>query len=246
MPGFQSREGRAIEIREVDRPSRLFQRLHQAFDRGNRVCGGLERPIGLVVGEESAEGGGPASGHSAQPVEVGHRFIRAEELRGQRWPGRVFLRKLGQFPGDRFRQVVGDVTGGRIVVIGTESCEGAFGIHRGSPVDGDSRRAAAIIRVGGIRPRLAAQRGAHHRFEGRRQHPAAHRAHQVHPQEQVGSPVPVGDRERLLHALHGLDVCGVLEASFQVGDDFLADWVGVARQQEESSGVGGCVLWRHR
>ena len=50
----------------------------------------------------------------------------------------------------------------------------------------------------------------------------------------------------LLHALHGPEVCGVLEASFQVGDDFLADWVGVARQQEESSGVGGCVLWRHR
>ena len=88
LPGLQPLGERAVKIPGFNLPSCPVQRLCDLFQHGARVGGGLKPPIGLVVCEEPAVGGRSACGHSAEPVEVGHRLIGAEKLHGQRRQGR--------------------------------------------------------------------------------------------------------------------------------------------------------------
>ena len=230
LPGLEQRKGRLGVIPGLNIPSCPLQRLRDLFQHGARVGGSLKSPVRLVVREEAAEGGRSACGHGAEPVEVGYRLIGAEELRRQRRQGRVFFRKLGEILSHRLSQRLGDVVGRLLVAIGGQPQEGAFGIHRSVPLDGDHGRATAIADVQGVEPGRVAERGGHHRLEGRWRHAAALRAHQVHPQEQVGSAVPLGDRERFIQALHRSDVRGLFEPLFESVDDLTAKRMRVVGQ----------------
>ena len=242
LPGLEPRKGCVDETPGLNLPSCPVQRLRDLFQRGGWVGGSLKPPVRLVVRKEPAVGGGSACGHGAEPVEVGHRLIGAEKLHGQRRQGRVFFGKLGEFLSHRFSQRLGDVVGRLLVAIGGQPQEGAFGIHRSVPLHGDHGRAAVTSHVDGVEPGRVAKRGAHHRLEGRCQHAAALRAHQVHPQEQVGSAVPLGDRERFIQALHRSDVRGLFEPLFESIDDFAAERMRVVGQHQHPSGVEGRVL----
>ena len=242
LSGLEPLGERAVEIPGFNLPSCPLQRLRDLFQHGAGVGGSLKLPVRLVVREEPAVAGGAACGHGAQPVEVGYRLIRAEKLHGQRRQGRVFFGKLGEFLSHRFSQRLGDVVGRLLVAIGGQPQEGAFGIHRSVPLDGDHGRAAVTSHVDGVEPGRVAERGGHHRLEGRRQHAAALRAHQVHPQEQVRSAVPLGDRDGFIQALHRLDVRGLFEQLFESVDDLAAKRMRVVGQQQHPSGVEGRVL----